>query len=84
MSYFRGHRLAILEADRTGQCRPWFAKDLVADGVATWTLGTHNPEAITLTAHGRHLAGVLRGIGEVIGPDLLDGVSAWEQIPLFK
>lgn len=68
MTYFRGHRMAILEAAGTGSCRPWFAKDLVADGVATWTLGTHNPEAVTLTAHGRHLAGVLRGIARILNP----------------
>lgn len=68
MTYFRGHRMAILEAAGTGSCRPWFAKDLVADGVATWTLGTHNPEAVTLTAHGRHLATVLRGIDQILSP----------------
>ena len=68
MTYFRGHLLAILEASGTGSCRPWFAKDLVEDGVATWTLGTHNPEAVTLTAHGRHLAAVLRGIDQILNP----------------
>ena len=83
MTYFWGHRLAILEADRTGQCRPWFAKDLVADGVATWTLGTHNPEAITLTAHGRHLAGVLRGIDQILNPPPDDwSLTGQMEVPL--
>lgn len=68
MTYFAGHRRALLEASVTGFCRPWFARDFVADGVATWTFGTHNPEAITLTAHGRHLAGVLRGIDRILNP----------------
>ncbi|WP_315149058.1 hypothetical protein [Corynebacterium variabile] len=30
--------------------------------------GTHNPEADTLTEHGRHLAGVLRGIARILNP----------------
>ena len=82
MTYFAGHRRALLEASVTGHCRPWFARDFVADGLATWTLGTHNPEAVTLTEHGRHLAGVLRGIARILNPPP-DDWSLTGQMELF-
>jgi len=45
--------------------------------------GTHNPEAVTLTEHGRHLAGVLRGIARILNPPPDDwSLTGQMEIPL--